>query len=123
MLAKSKIMSFAATTDTVRARAFYGDKLGLRVESEDDYAIVFEAGGTMLRVQKVATFEAQPFTVLGWEVSGIEDVVDGLRARGVAFERYAGMNQDERAIWRSPSGARVAWIRDLDGNTLSLTEF
>jgi hypothetical protein len=48
--------------------------------------------------------------------------VDGLSARGVTFERYEGMDQDERAIWRAPSGARVAWFKDPDGNVLSVTQ-
>jgi hypothetical protein len=41
----------------------------------------------------------------------------------VKFERYAGMEVDDRGIWRSPSGARVAWFKDADGNTLSLTQY
>jgi surface antigen len=55
-------------------------------------------------------------------VANIEGTVDGLSARGVTFERYEGMDQDERAIWRAPSGARVAWFKDPDGNVLSVTQ-
>ena len=32
------------------------------------------------------------------------------------------MKQDDLGIWRSPSGAQVAWFKDPDGNTLSLTQ-
>jgi hypothetical protein len=38
------------------------------------------------------------------------------------FQRYGGMPQDDLGIWSSPSGARIAWFSDPDGNTLSLTE-
>ena len=38
-------------------------------------------------------------------------------------ETYPGMDQDSLGIWTSPVGARVAWFKDPDGNTLSLAEF
>ncbi len=77
----------------------------------------------MLRVQKVAHFTPHAFTALGWDVSDIADAVDTLQARGVPFERFAGMSHDERGIWHAPSGAQVAWFKDPDGNVLSLTQF
>jgi len=49
--------------------------------------------------------------------------IDELTGRGVSFERYDRLPQDECGIWRSPSGAQVAWFKDPDGNTLSLTQF
>jgi predicted enzyme related to lactoylglutathione lyase len=63
-----------------------------------------------------------PHTVLGWRVPNINIVVDGLTARGVSFERFDGLSQDARGVWTSPSGARVAWFKDPDGNILSLTQ-
>ena len=47
-----------------------------------------------------------------------------LSRKGVAFQRYPGFQQDDLGIWASPGGAaKVAWSKDPDGNTLSLTEF
>jgi catechol 2,3-dioxygenase-like lactoylglutathione lyase family enzyme len=115
-------MAFLATADGRRARAFYEGTLGLRVTSDDDFALALDAGGTMLRVQKVERVEAPPHTALGWEVPDIAAAVESLVARGVRFARYAGMTQDARGVWRSPSGARVAWFADPDGNILSLTQ-
>ena len=69
------------------------------------------------------TFTPQPFTVLGWAVRDIAQTVRELAARGVAFHRYGFMQQDDLGIWSAPSGARVAWFPDPDGNTLSLTQF
>ena len=115
-------MAFVATADGARARAFYEETLGLRVTSDDDFALALDANGTMLRVQKVPRVEPRPFTALGWQVADIAARVDALAARGVRFTRYAGMDQDERGVWRSPSGARVAWFEDPDGNVLSLTQ-
>jgi predicted enzyme related to lactoylglutathione lyase len=122
MLNKEKMVSFIATRDPAHARKFYAEILGLTLIADDPFAIVFNANGTMLRIQKVEDFKSQPFTAIGWEVSDIETVVDGLTKQKVKFERYGGMDQDQRGIWQSPSGARVAWFKDPDGNTLSLTE-
>jgi predicted enzyme related to lactoylglutathione lyase len=79
--------------------------------------------GAMLRVTKTAPFTAHPFTVLGFRVDDIADECRRLGERGVSFERYADFEQDELGIWKAPSGARIAWFKDPDGNLLSLTEF
>ena len=122
MLGRHKLMAFVATSDGERARAFYEGTLGLAVTSDDGFALAVDANGTMLRIQKVGQFNPHPFTTLGWEVSDIDDVVVRLQERGVTFERFSGMDQDERGIWSAPSGARVAWFKDPDGNTLSITQ-
>ena len=122
MLDKNVIMAFIATRDGARARAFYEETLGLKVVSDDDYAIAVDANGTMLRIQKVGDFTPHPFTALGWQVPDIGSVVQTLGERGIRFETFPGMGQDARGIWNSPSGAQVAWFKDPDGNTLSLTE-
>ena len=125
ILGGSKLVAFAPTTDPGKARAFYETTLGLRLVSDDaPFALVFDANGTMLRVTKVGEHKPAPFTMLGWEVVSIEDTVERLTAAGVAFLRYAGLNDtDPLGIWTSPSGARIAWFHDPDGNVLSVTEF
>ena len=117
-----RLVAFVATRDGGRARAFYEGTLGFPVLSDDGFAVAVDAGGTMLRIQKVDAFVPHPFTALGWQVADIAAAVDRLRAAGVAFERFAPVDQDERGIWRAPGGARVAWFKDPDGNILSLTE-
>jgi len=116
-------MAFAAIRDGARGREFYEKVLGLSLISEDNFALVLDANGTMLRLQKVESFTPSPFTTLGWEVSNIAVAVSELRQRGVVFQKYPWMEQDELGVWAAPSGARVAWFKDPDGNTLSLTEF
>ena len=125
ILGGSDLVAFAPTTDPTRARAFYEGALGLRlVADEKPFALVFDANGTMLRVTTVHELKPQQFTVLGWHVADIEATVDRLTAKGVEFNRYKGMNDDDpRGIWNSPNGARVAWFKDPDGNVLSVTEF
>jgi catechol 2,3-dioxygenase-like lactoylglutathione lyase family enzyme len=122
VLSSAHLTGFVATVDAARAKRFYQTTLGLQLVSEDPFALVFECGGNQLRVQILKEFRAQPFTVLGWQVADIRTVVAALSAGGVTLERYAGMKQDELGVWRSPSGARVAWFKDPDGNLLSVTE-
>jgi catechol 2,3-dioxygenase-like lactoylglutathione lyase family enzyme len=122
MLTGAKLMAFVGTSDATRARAFYEGVLGLTVISDDDFALALDAGGTMLRVQKVGPVDPPPYTVLGWQVVDLAGTVDDLSRRGVRFEVYPGMAQNPRGIWHAPSGARVAWFKDPDGNTLSLTQ-
>ena len=125
ILGASKLVAFAATTDAAKARAFYEGVLGLRLVSDDaPFALVFDANGTMLRVTSVQEHTPAPFTVLGWDVAAIETTVERLAAAGVEFLHYPGLNEDDRlGIWTSPSGARIAWFHDPDGNVLSLTQF
>jgi catechol 2,3-dioxygenase-like lactoylglutathione lyase family enzyme len=123
MLDSSDIIAFAASADLERARAFYEGVLGLQLVEENTYACVFDAHGTMLRVTGVPDVARPGYTVLGWRVSDIEAVGEALRARGVSFARYDGMEQDENAVWTTPGGDKIAWFSDPDGNTLSLTQF
>jgi len=116
-------IAFVSTTDPARARAFYEDTLGLTFVADEGFALVFDLAGVMLRVTRVGEVRPQSFTVLGWHVGDIDAVVRELTGRGVAFERYEGLEQDALGVWRSPSGARVAWFRDPDGNVLSVTRF
>jgi catechol 2,3-dioxygenase-like lactoylglutathione lyase family enzyme len=122
MLAASAIVAFVATSNPSRAKAFYRDVLGLLLISEDEFALVFDANGTMLRVAIVGEVVAVPYTVLGWQVGDIAATVRGLAAKGVTFERYPWMEQDAAGIWSTPSGAKVAWFKDRDGNLLSVSE-
>jgi len=123
MLERGKLIAFLATRDGGRARAFYEGTLGLRVLSDDDFALALDCGGTMLRVQKVSAFTPHPFTAVGWQVADLEAVMARLSGAGVVFQRHPGLQQDGRGVWQAPSGARIAWFQDPDGNTLSLTAF
>ena len=123
MLNKSKIVAFIATKQPERAKDFYEKTLGLRLVYDDDFAIVFDANGIMLRVQKVQEHTPPNHTVLGWDVDDIHAEIKELMGRGVKCERYEWFEQDELDVWTTPSGAKVAWFKDPDGNTLSLTQF
>jgi predicted enzyme related to lactoylglutathione lyase len=123
MLATSDVIAFVATTDLVRARAFYESVLQVAPVEENAYACVFDAHGTMLRVTAVSEVAHGGYTVLGWRVDDIGAAIRGLESRGVRFTRYDGMDQDDLGIWTTPGGDHVAWFADPDGNVLSLTQF
>lgn len=122
-LADQSLIGFIAASDPERAKKFYHDTLGLPLVSEElPFALVFDAHGTMLRVSIVQKVVPAGYTVLGWQVWDIAAAAKTLSETGVRFERYPGMAQDELGIWASPGGAKVAWFKDPDGNTLSISQ-
>lgn len=123
MLESSDVVAFIAAADLRRARLFYEQTLGLTVTGQTDFACVFDANGTMLRVTAVPDVVRAAYTVLGWGVTDIAATVRELAGNGVVFTRYDGMDQDENGVWTTPGGDKVAWFADPDGNVLSLTQF
>ena len=123
MLGDRPLMAFIPVRNLSAAQSFYGDVLGLPVKEAGPYAVMLDAGGTVLRLAQVDGLRPQPFTIAGWQVLDMEASIDSLESRGVECIRYEGMDQDERGIWLTPGGDQVAWFNDPDGNTLSLTCF
>ena len=135
-------VAFIPTRQPELALAFYQGTLGLRFEGEEPFALVFRVGaevdaapraepaaepdtrqGTVLRVVKMPEpFTPAPFTVFGWEVAHIEEIVDELVSKGVTFLRYGFLEQDDRAIWHASGRVKLAWFQDPEGNTLSLSQ-
>ncbi len=123
MLSGGKLVAFLATANADKAKTFYERTLGLTLREDSPFALVFDANGVMLRIQKMQAVTPAPGTALGWDVADIQATIAELTTRGVTFERYPGLPQDDLGIWQSPAGARVAWFKDPDGHTLSLTQF
>ena len=117
----ARIVAFVGTLNPARAKQFYQGTLGLNLVAEDNFALTFDVQGTMLRVTTVPKLTPAGFTVLGWAVKDIAAAVRELQQAGVKFERY-DFPQDELGIWSAPGGAKVAWFKDPDGNTLSLSQ-
>lgn len=122
MLASSKMVGFLFTNDYQQSRAFFETKLGFQFVSLDQFALVMKAGESSIRISKIPNFVPAQGTVLGWGVQNIEAVVDWLTARGVAFEKYPFVQDQQRGIWSAPGGAKVAWFKDPDGNVLSVSQ-
>ncbi|MCU1254719.1 MAG: Glyoxalase/bleomycin resistance protein/dioxygenase [Candidatus Angelobacter sp.] len=122
MLSASKLIGFVPTRDWKRSREFYEGKLGFQFVSDDQFALVMQAGESMIRIAKAADFTPAQYTVMGWEVADIEAMVKWLGGRGVVFEKYPFVQDQESGIWTTPNGDKVAWFKDPDGNVLSLSQ-
>ena len=122
MLEDARVVAFVGSQDLAASERFYRGMLGLKLIESSSFACVYDVRGTILRVTRVEIAARAPYTVLGWTVEDIGAAVAKLRARGVSFKRFGGLQQDRDAIWRAPGGTRVAWFEDPDANTLSLTQ-
>lgn len=123
VLASALTVTFVPSTDLNRSRRFYEEVLGFSVAKQDSFAVVLDAGPVPIRVTNVGdAFNVQPFTVLGWEVGDIQAEVTELVERGVGFLRVQSLQQDDSGVWAAPDGTQVAWFKDPDGNTLSLSQ-
>ena len=124
MLADSKAYSGFAVPDLAEARAFYADTLGLNVSELDDQSDLITlhlAGGRNIVVYTKPDHSPATYTILNFPVDDIEATVDGLAERGVRFEQYDGIEQDDKGINRG-EGPLIAWFRDPAGNILSIIE-
>lgn len=122
MLGNSGLVAFLATAKPVESLSFYKESLGLTVIDDSPFALVLNANGTTIRIQKVESVISVPYTVLGWAVTDINATVHELTAMGVQCERYEDLPQDVSGIWETPGGAKVIWFKDPDGNLLSITQ-
>jgi catechol 2,3-dioxygenase-like lactoylglutathione lyase family enzyme len=123
MLADSKAFSGFAVPDLAKARQFYADTLGLRVSGdEQDGALTLHlAGGRDVLVYIKPDHAPASYTILNFPVEDVEGTVDALTARGVRFEQYDGIEQDDKGINRG-EGPLIAWFRDPAGNIFSIIE-
>jgi predicted enzyme related to lactoylglutathione lyase len=122
MLKDSHAFSGFSTNDIDAARAFYGDTLGLDVSEQMGLLRLSFAGGGSGIIYPKPNHEPATFTVLNFPTDDVEGTVDRLAAAGVVFERYEGMNQDERGIARDPQGPAIAWFKDPAGNILAVLD-
>ncbi len=123
MLFEPKVTAFLPTINPTESKLFYMDVLGLKLISEDPYALAFEGNGSLIRITTVGEFKPHPFAVLGFRIEEIITAVETLTEKKVKFEIYHGLDQDDLGIWTAPSKAKVAWFKDPDGNVLSLTQY
>jgi len=122
MITQNKLKAFIPTLKPEKAKAFYKGLLGLKLISEDKYGLEFDSNGTRLRINIVPEFKPHSFTVLGWDVDSIKSTIQSLNKKGIIFEKYDFIEQDELGIWTAPGGTKVAWFKDPDENILSLSE-
>jgi catechol 2,3-dioxygenase-like lactoylglutathione lyase family enzyme len=121
MFGTTKAFSGFSVNDVAAAKAFYGDTLGLRVSEEHGMLTLHIAGDRDILVYPKPNHTPAAYTILNFPVDDIERAVDELVARGVTFERYEGMGQDDKGINRA-GGPPIAWFTDPAGNILSVLQ-
>lgn len=124
MLRDARFMPHLPCTDLARAKAFYVERLGLRVQDDQGEHMTLDANGVPLLVYVRGEPSKAEHTAAGWVVDDLVATVKALGERGVTFERYPGFEQDALGIARDPDGRgpAVAWFQDPDQNILSLME-
>ncbi len=125
MLGKAHTFSSYSVDDLRKARAFYAETLGLAVEETAEGLDVTLGGGGRVFLYPKDNHLPATFTVLNFEVQGIEEIVDQLTAQGVRFEHYKlpGLEGDAKGIVRGDRGpVAIAWFTDPAGNILSVVE-
>ena len=122
MFATTKAFSGFSVDDLAAARQFYGETLGLRVSEDNGLLTLHIAGDRDTLVYPKPDHAPATFTILNFPVDDIDVAVDELTARGVAFERYEGLEQDEKGIDRSGDGPPIAWFTDPAGNICSVLQ-
>ena len=114
-----------SVNDLAKAKEFYTQTLGLKVVEEGvGLRLHLPGGGTAFAYPK-DDHQPATFTLLDFVVDDIDEAVDELKSRGVSFERYAGMSQDEKGIMRGIShnmGPDIAWFKDPAGNMLAVLQ-
>jgi catechol 2,3-dioxygenase-like lactoylglutathione lyase family enzyme len=121
-LTNAKPVAFIATTRPAEATKFYRDVLGLKLLEETGFAIVFDAFGVMLRVQKAPEVHPPTYTSFGFEVADLDACVKSLIGKGVSVLKPEGMELDANGVWTAPGGTRVFWFYDPEGHVLSLSQ-
>lgn len=121
MFENAKAFSGFSVDDIASAKRFYGETLGVPVSEEDGLLTLHIAGDRNTMVYPKEHHTPATFTILNFPVDDIEVAVEELNARGIEFEHYEGMVQDENGILRA-GGPLIAWFKDPAGNILSVLQ-
>ena len=119
MLSDARAFSGIAVRDLAAARRFCGEQLGLRTSEDHGDLWLHLAGGRDTFVYEQPTATPASYTVLNFEVDDVGAVVRELADRGLRFQRYDGIDQDEHGVMRG-QGPDIAWFTDPSDNVLSV---
>jgi catechol 2,3-dioxygenase-like lactoylglutathione lyase family enzyme len=123
MLASSRLQTIICTSRLTEAERFYGEVLALPLKGRSHGGLIYDVGGSDLLVAPVPSTEPSEHTRVGFAVPDLSRVTTALRERGVQWERIPGLPHDDDGVVVTPSGAKVVWFRDPDGNLLSIVQY
>lgn len=121
MFRDTEAFSGFSVDDIPAAKQFYSETLGLEVSEEFGMLTLRIAGGNGILVYPKDDHIPATFTILNFPVEDVDAAVDELTRRGVTFDRYKGLNQDDKGIARG-QGPDIAWFTDPAGNILSILQ-
>jgi catechol 2,3-dioxygenase-like lactoylglutathione lyase family enzyme len=121
MFQPTKVFSGFSAPDIEAERRFYADTLGIEVGEENGILQLRPPGGGETVVYPKADHQPATFTVLNFAVDDIDAAVAELGGKGIQFERYDGMPQDDDGVMRG-HGPSIAWFKDPAGNILSVIQ-
>src|SRR5712691_1098979 len=126
MFQPNSAFSGFSVNDLAKAKAFYAETLGLKVDDEGVGITLHLPGGGAVFAYPKDDHQPATFTILNFVVETIDEAVDELTSRGVQFEHYEdGPKTDEKGILRGREqnmGPDIAWFKDPAGNILSVIE-
>lgn len=123
MLASATLQTIICTSRIAEAEQFYSAVLGLPLTNRSHGALVYDVGGATLRVSPVPSMEPSEHTVVGFAVPDLAPVVAVLHSRGVELVRFPHLRHDPDGVVHLPDNSQVIWLRDPDGNILSIVQF
>jgi predicted enzyme related to lactoylglutathione lyase len=123
MFKHTKAVSSFSVNDLEKAKAFYGQLLGLEFTENIGVMMLHLEGGGKVFVYPKPNHEAATFTVLNFQVPDIEKAVDNLIAHGITFEQYdyGKIKTDKKGIMHG-NGPTIAWFKDPAGNIISVIQ-
>lgn len=123
MLADHRVTVMLPAKDTVRARAWYEDKIGFKPDSVEDYGAVYTLpGGTPMFLYETQLAGTAQHTLLSIDTDDLDADMAALRAKDVAFIEYdmPGLKTESGVATFGP--VRNAWFKDSEGNIIGLVQ-
>ena len=122
MLGEYDITATLPVKDLAAAKTFYSDTLGLMLETENEWFLLYKSGNTRVLVYPSEYAGTNKGTAAGWQVKDLENVVEQLKAKGVTFEHYDMPGAERRGDVHVMGDTKSAWFTDPSGNILALDD-
>jgi len=123
MLPTFPMYAYLPAKDIGRAREFYEGKLGFRPKQETAGGVIYEFGErTACFLYPTPNAGTSKASQAFWQVDDVEREVADLKARGVRFEEYDMPGLRTKNGIATGGGAKTAWFKDSEGNTLAIVQ-
>jgi catechol 2,3-dioxygenase-like lactoylglutathione lyase family enzyme len=121
MLGDTDAIATVGVKDIEVARKFYEGTLGLKLLPADEPSVLdFRSGRSRIMVYQSQYAGTNKATAISWAVGDVKGVVQVLKAKGVVFEHYDFPGMTREGDVHVGGKVKVAWLKDPDGNILSI---